>query len=224
MPTTVNDSKRALEAELTLRVLDDVEGDRVGSQRSLALRLGIAVGLANAYLRRCVRKGWVKVRQVPARRYAYYLTPQGFAEKSRLTAEYLGYSFSFFRDARAQCVGLLEAARRRGATRILLAGDGDLAEIATLAAREVGVELVGAWAPGCNQASIAGVPVLAELPGETAFDLVLLTDIKAPQESYDLLRRQVGDDRLLVPGLLRVSRRDIGKDTAQRARARKAQP
>lgn len=224
MPTTVNDSKRALEAELTLRVLDDVDGDRVGSQRSLALRLGIAVGLANAYLRRCVRKGWVKVRQVPARRYAYYLTPQGFAEKSRLTAEYLGYSFSFFRNARAQCVDLLESAQRRGATRILLAGDGDLAEIATLAAREVGIELVGVWAPGCNRASIAGVQVLAELPHEDAFDLVLLTDIKAPQDSYDALRRQVGDDRLLVPSLLRVSRRDVAGLAEPRGKTRKMQP
>jgi ribosomal protein S25 len=52
MPSTVDDSRRALEAELTLRLLDDVEGERVVSQRSLAVRLGIAVGLANAYLRR----------------------------------------------------------------------------------------------------------------------------------------------------------------------------
>ena len=208
MPTTLDDSKRALEAELTLRLLDDVDGERLTSQRSLALRLGIAVGLANAYLKRCVRKGWVKVRQVPARRYAYYLTPQGFAEKSRLTAEYLGYSFSFFRNARAQCGDLLEAAQRRGASRVLLAGDGDLAEIATLAARVSGVELIGVWAPGCNQAAIAGVPVLAELPAESEFDAVLLTDIRAPQESYDAMRLQLADDRLLVPGILRVSRRD----------------
>ena len=63
----------------------------------------IALGLANAYLRRCVRNGLVKMSQVPLNRYAYYLTPQGFAEKSRLTAEYLAVSFNFFRRARGDC-------------------------------------------------------------------------------------------------------------------------
>ena len=208
MPTTLDEAKRALETELILRLLDDVDGERLTSQRSAALRLGIAVGLANTYLKRCVRKGWVKVRQVPARRYAYYLTPQGFAEKSRLTAEYLGYSFSFFRNARAQCVDLLDAARRHGRTRILLAGEGDLAEIATLAARECGIELIGVWAPGCNHAAIAGVPVVADLPEQGAFDAVLLTDIRKPQETYDGLRARIDDAQILVPGILRVSRRD----------------
>jgi DNA-binding MarR family transcriptional regulator len=208
MPTTLDEAKRALETELILRLLDDVDGERLTSQRSAALRLGIAVGLANAYLKRCVRKGWVKVRQVPARRYAYYLTPQGFAEKSRLTAEYLGYSFSFFRNARAQCIDLLEAARRHGRTRILLAGEGDLAEIATLAARESGIELIGVWAPGCNDAAVAGVPVVAGLPEPGAFDAVLLTDIRKPQETYDGLRARFDDVQILVPGILRVSRRD----------------
>lgn len=210
MPATVDDSKRALEAELTLRLLDDVDNDNLTSQRSLALRLGIAVGLANAYLKRCVRKGWVKIHQVPARRYAYYLTPQGFTEKSRLTAEYLGCSFAFFRTARAQCVDLLEAAHRHDARRIVLVGDGDLAEIATLAAREAGIELVAAWAPGCNRATIAGVPVVAELPGPGAFDAVLLTDIRAPQQSYDELSGRIGDGRILVPEILRVSRQRNG--------------
>ena len=212
MPATLDESKRALEAEITLRLLDDVDGDSLTSQRSLAIRLGIAVGLANAYLKRCVRKGWVKVRQVPARRYAYYLTPQGFAEKSRLTAEYLGYSFAFFRNARAQCVDLLEVAARHDARRVLLVGEGDLAEIATLAAREAGIELVAVWAPGCNRASIAGVPVVADLPASDSFDRVLLTDIRTPQQSHDALAARFDRERILVPRILRVSRRDNGAE------------
>lgn len=214
MPSTVDDSKRALETELTLRLLDDVESDQPTSQRTLALGLGIAVGLANAYLKRCARKGWVKVRQVPARRYAYYLTPKGFAEKSRLAAEYLSYSFAFFRNARGQCVELLQAAGRNDVRRVLLVGDGDLAEIATLAAREVAVELVAVWAPGCNRAFVAGVPVVTDLPDPASFDAALLTDIRAPQQSYDELASHLGHGRILVPQILRVSRRTGKADTA----------
>ena len=74
-----------------LGLLELVERDGAQSQRKLASDLGIALGLVNAYLKRCVKKGLLKIGQAPPRRYAYYLTPHGFAEKSRLTVEYLSY-------------------------------------------------------------------------------------------------------------------------------------
>jgi predicted transcriptional regulator len=82
---------------IMLGLLQSVERDGGQSQRRLAAELGIALGLVNAYLKRCIKKGLVKVSEAPARRYAYYLTPHGFAEKSRLTVDYLSYSFSLFR-------------------------------------------------------------------------------------------------------------------------------
>src|SRR5258708_27312746 len=81
------------DAEIVLDLLTSIERDSRVTQRKLAGDLGIALGLANSYLRRCVHKGLVKMSQAPLNRYAYYLTPQGFAEKSRLTAEYLSVSF-----------------------------------------------------------------------------------------------------------------------------------
>ena len=77
------------EIGIILGMLSAVERDSNVTQRHLARELGIALGLANAYLKRCAKKGFIKIRQVPLNRYAYYLTPRGFAEKSRLTAEYL---------------------------------------------------------------------------------------------------------------------------------------
>ncbi len=84
------------------------------SQRHIAAELGIALGLVNAYLKRCIKKGWVKVNQAPARRYAYYLTPQGFTEKSRLTVDYLSSSFPFFRRAKADCADVFAAREGTG--------------------------------------------------------------------------------------------------------------
>ena len=62
-------------SRIMLGLLDAVEQERAHSQRHLASELGIALGLVNAYLKRCMNKGLVKVREAPARRYAYYLTP-----------------------------------------------------------------------------------------------------------------------------------------------------
>src|SRR5262252_11092474 len=114
---------------IVLGLLQSVERDGGQSQRRLAADLGIALGLVNAYLKRCIKKGLVKVSEAPARRYAYYLTPRGFAEKSRLTVEYLGYSFSFFRRARTDCSAVIVSAKGRGWSRVALAGVSDLAEI-----------------------------------------------------------------------------------------------
>src|SRR5436309_2325070 len=124
----LNDSSE--DDKIVLNLLNSVD-DGAQSQRHIAEELGIALGLVNAYLKRCIKKGLVKVRQAPARRYAYYLTPQGFAEKSRLTVEYLSSSFSFFRRARSECSQLLaEVVASDSSGVVLLAGISDLAEIA----------------------------------------------------------------------------------------------
>src|SRR5258705_13633410 len=116
---------------IVLSLLNSVD-DGAQSQRRIAEELGIALGLVNAYLKRCVKKGLVKVSEAPARRYAYYLTPQGFAEKSRLTVEYLSSSFSFFRQAKADCTRVFELAREQNFRNLVLCGKSDLADIAIL--------------------------------------------------------------------------------------------
>ncbi len=205
-------SKQALESELALGVLSAIEDDRSVSQRSLAGRLGIAVGLANAYFKRCARKGWIKVREAPARRYAYYLTPSGFAEKSKLVAEYLSSSLGFFRRARGECLDALQHCEWHGWRRVALAGDGDLAEIATLAARETSVELVFVIAPGCNAPEVAGLPVVTGIDADAEFDAVLVTDIKAAQATYEMLRQRLPEERIVTPPLLRVWRERGGAE------------
>src|SRR6476620_6351191 len=120
--------------QIVLGMLDVVDRNPDVTQRSVASELGIALGLANSYLKRCVKKGLVKVSEAPTRRYAYYLTAQGFAEKSRLTADYIAHSFSFFRSARADCEAVFAIAESKGWTRVVLAGKSDLAEIARICA------------------------------------------------------------------------------------------
>ena len=93
--------------QIVLGLLEAVERESAQSQRRLAAELGIALGLVNIYLKRCVNKGLLKMAQAPARRYAYYLTPQGFAEKARLTLEYMSYSFELFPAGQSGlCIGI----------------------------------------------------------------------------------------------------------------------
>src|SRR5437588_6364594 len=135
-------SEESENARMVFGLWESVERDGAQSQRKLASDLGIALVLVYTYLTRCVKKGLLKIGQAPARRYAYYLTPHGFAEKSRLTVEYLSSSFSFFRQAREDCSAVLKASHARGWDRIALIGVSDLAEIATICALEQGITIV----------------------------------------------------------------------------------
>lgn len=204
---------------IVLSVLTSIERDSTITQRKLASELGIALGLANGYLRRCVRKGLVKMRQAPLNRYAYYLTPQGFAEKSRLTAEYLTMSFDFFRRARSDCVALFRECEARGWRRVALLGAGDLAEIAVLSASETTVMVICIIDPRMAGQRCGGLPVVpdlaAALAGSTAAELdgIVLTDTRSPQASFDslslLLARanRLAPDAVVAPSLLRISTR-----------------
>jgi DNA-binding MarR family transcriptional regulator len=190
---------------IVLGLLQSVERDGAQSQRKLASDLGIALGLVNAYLKRCVKKGLLKIGQAPARRYAYYLTPHGFAEKSRLTVEYLSDSFSFFRHAREDCATVLRAAHARGLKRVALAGVSDLAEIATLCALEQGIDIVAVMDAKAATDKFVGAPVvksLATIPG--GCDALLVTDLQATREFVAALADQIGAERVLVPALLGI--------------------
>lgn len=192
-----------------LGLLESVERDGGQTQRRLASELGIALGLVNAYLKRCVKKGLVKVSAAPARRYGYYLTPQGFAEKSRLTVDYLSYSFSLFRRARADYANVLSAARARGFSRLVLAGVSDLAEIATICAIDQGAQIVAVVDPKSSHPYFVGFPVLATfdlIPSE--FDAVIMTDLRSANETYAGAVQKFGSDRVLAPSFLGLSARN----------------
>ena len=186
-----------------LGLLESVEQDSAKSQRRLAAELGIAVGLVNAYLNRCIQKGLVKVTQAPARRYAYYLTPQGFVEKSRLSLEYLSYSFKFFRQAKLDCLNVFEQARARGFTRVALDGVSDLAEIAMICARETEVEIVAVVDGKTKLEHFAGIPIARSYDGvAAAIDGLIITDLGSTQATIAAAVARFGADRVLVPSLL----------------------
>jgi DNA-binding MarR family transcriptional regulator len=198
------------EAQITLGLLNAIHENSAVTQRSVAKDLGIALGLANAYLKRCAKKGLIKVQQVPANRYAYYLTPQGFAEKSRLTASYLANSFDFFRHSRTQCAEAFEQCLHQGWRRIGLAGMSDLGEIATLCARDLPIALVGFIDPAAGRTTFAGLPVAPSVQALGRVDAVVLTELRSPQEVYDSLCRDLAPERIMIPRLLNVSRnRDL---------------
>ncbi len=191
------------EPEVTLDLLSAVEANDQHSQRSLAQDLGIALGLTNAYVKRCVKRGWIKASQAPPNRYAYYLTPKGFSEKSRLTARYLRSSFSFYRRARNELDELFEEAAKSGHRRVALAGRSELAEIAVLCAGQHPVEITAVIDTG-NEPSFLGLPVVSDVNSVSGVDGIILTDTRAGQETYEKMVASEQRIPVYAPKMLRV--------------------
>ncbi len=206
--TTPNNDVHENESAKTLELLHAVYADGERSQRSLASELGIALGLTNAYLKRCIRKGWIKARQAPRNRYAYYLTPKGFAEKSRLTTDYLRNSLQFYRRARGEIGDILDDASAQGWRRLALIGGGDLTEITMLCALQHEVEIVGIVDPASTEPRFMDRPVVADLAALGNIDAAIVTDLQAPQATYERYARQVPHGRLVAPPLLKITSND----------------
>jgi len=126
----------------TLKILEKVANDGTPSQRDLARDLNISLGLVNSFIKRLAKKGYFKIGHLPKNRVRYILTPRGIAEKSRLTYEYIQYSFKFYKDARQKLRDLYAELETQGVRCIVFYGAGDLAEIAYLSLQQSCIELV----------------------------------------------------------------------------------
>ena len=199
---------RGNQTEIILGVLNAIEENSSVTQRHVANDLGVALGLVNSYLKRSIKKGFIKIRHAPANRYAYYLTPAGFSEKSRLTAEYLSGSFHFFRNARQECTHILEQCEERGHHKIVLAGASDLAEIVYLCAQEHAIEIVGVADPNIAGQAFLALPVFADLKAAEKFDAIVVTSLSESQSVYNDLVAYISAERIYAPSILGVKCRN----------------
>ena len=189
------DTRQHTEQKVMVHLLTEIEGNPSFTQRGLASELGIALGLMNHYLKSCVTKGWIRATQISPRRISYFLTPEGFKEKSHMVKDYLARSLTFFRDARTQCEVLFAECQQKGWQKIGLVGGGDLADIAQLVAQG-------------NDLQVSLVSQNADLK---AYDAILITDVINPQGTYESIRNKVDPNRLLTLYLLHISRTPLGE-------------
>ena len=191
-------------AERELAILTAIEEGRPLSQRALAHRLGVALGLTNLLLKRLAKKGYIKLVEFPKKpaarkRLQYLLTPQGIAEKTRLTYEHMSYSLSLYRHARQTLRESLRDLPAQGVKRVALYGTGEPAELAYLTLKEFGLEPVGIFAVEGN-GEFLGFPVrpLSELHG-VDYDGVILATFERPESQLaELARANVPAHKVLA--------------------------
>jgi len=190
--------------ERDLEILTAIEEGGPLTQRALAERLGVALGLTNLYIKRLARKGLIKIVEFPRKpaarkRLRYLLTAHGMAEKTRLTYEHMAYSLNLYRRARQTLRESLSRLPESGAKRVALYGSGEAAEVAYLTLKEVGLEpMAVVTRDGGGQ--FLGFPVrpLGEF-GSDEVDMVIVATFDRPEQGLaELQAAGLARERILT--------------------------
>lgn len=174
--------EKPLDSSRSLQLLSEISGEEPLSQRELSRRLGIAVGLVNSYLKNLISKGFVRVKNFPSNRYAYLLTPQGLAEKSRLAYQHLSYFTSLYTVARQDYLELFRRLEESGVREVVFCGVDEVAEVAYLSLQETGLVLLAVMDDGRQGDLFFGVSVVSMADG--------VRDMRAPVVISSLKRRE----------------------------------
>lgn len=128
--------------EHELQLLEAIANEPETTQADLAAQVGVAVGTVNWYLKRWSKKGYVKIRRISRWQWSYLLTPEGIARKTRLASEYVEASLTLYRRTRQQAKQLLREVREANCTALILAGEGEIADICRLTCLEMGITIM----------------------------------------------------------------------------------
>jgi DNA-binding MarR family transcriptional regulator len=133
--------EKTMDSYRSFLLLNEIASEEPLSQRELARRLGIALGLVNSYLKNLVAKGYVRITAFPRNRYGYLLTPRGIAEKSRLAYRHLSYFTNLYKSTRQDYLALFRRLSSSGISGVAFCGVDEVAEIAYLSLSETGMGL-----------------------------------------------------------------------------------
>jgi DNA-binding MarR family transcriptional regulator len=181
---------KMLDTYRSFLLISEIAKEESLSQRELAQRLGIALGLVNSYLKNLVAKGYVRVRNFPRNRYAYLLTPQGVAEKTRLAYQHLQYFTDLYTITRQDYVNLFCRLNRSAIRDVIFCGLDEVTEIAYLSLLETDIRLVAVMDDEAAGKDFFGFPVVSITEGlRNEYHGIVLTSLK----KGELLRKRLAE-------------------------------
>ena len=187
-----------------LNFLRSLEEGKEVTQKSISNHISVSIGFVNTLIKKFLKKGIIKVQQAPYKRFIYYLTPEGFSEKSKLVLEYVTDSLSLFRLLRKE-LNLIFSKDKF--IKYYLYGVSEITEIAILSANEVGTEIVGIIEPKLNKKKIFNIHILKKLPKNLANRKILICCTKNAQKIYFSLLKNFPEERIVVVNSLFISKK-----------------
>ena len=188
-----------------LRVLELIEERDKLTQRGVAADLEIAIGMANSLIKRLVRKGYIKIKDVPSSRYGYYLTPKGFLAKSQLVSKYIANSVKFFGEVRRDFEAIAKQVSKSKHRSVGCIGTGEILEIAQMVFQSNNVKIrfvVDVMGHGENQ----HYKDLSDVPSALTDDIdyLVITESERPHKAFEIVSTGKCQTSILPPAFMKI--------------------
>jgi DNA-binding MarR family transcriptional regulator len=124
-----------------LEILEKIENNGHLTQRDLSKEVGIALGLVNHLLRKMVKKGWIKIKNIDAKRIRYLITPEGAREKSSLLYKRVEGTIHFYLEAKSVIKDKVIHLKNEGIEDVSIYGINHISEVLFIVLKELELEL-----------------------------------------------------------------------------------
>ena len=145
-----------------LDILDELRNAPRLSQRDLAQRLGMSLGLLNRSLRQLVDAGYVRVADRNVKPFAYRVTVEGQRYHQQLAHDRYRAVVVSFQKLEGRIKRRLRGLKSRGVHRVVFYGAGEIMEVTQKCAGELGFEVLAAVDDDSekHRALANGLPIL----------------------------------------------------------------
>ena len=120
-------------------LLNEIAQDSMVTQANLSKRLGMAVGSVNWYIKRLIKRGYVKVSHLDRTRLQYDLTPEGMSVFTERAMQYAKDSLTIYKRFRQMAKGTVKELKKMGISRVSVVGDDEIMDILRLTCLEAGI-------------------------------------------------------------------------------------
>ncbi len=184
----------------TLQILEEIAHDDTVSQRTLAEKMDVSLGLVNSFVKHLTAKGFFKAKTIKRDRVKYMLTPEGAAEKTRLAYDYIKYSFDLYKKSYGIIHDMLCGLSQTGVKTVVLYGLGAVSEMIAQEVNKLGISIVaviddihkGRMFHGIETAGLEIIPTLE-------FDRIIVTVIDNQSYSIEkILNAGIGNDVIVT--------------------------
>lgn len=123
-------------------LLNEIANDSLVTQANLSNRLGIAVGSVNWYIKRLIKRGWVKVSHLDRTRLKYDLTSEGMKVFTQRALSYAKDSLKIYNQFREKARKLALELKQENVKQVYLNGNDEMMDILRLTCIEAGIEIL----------------------------------------------------------------------------------
>jgi len=176
------------------------------SQRSLAHKLNISLGLTNAILQNLIHRGWIKAKKMTGRKILYLITPQGMARATNLVYDRFQETQNYYRYTKELLTSYLTHLYNKGKRKVAIYGTSQLAEIAYLSLLDSPLQLHSIITddPSSSKKKFLGHEVLtlsdfAQKISETSNleNLIVLSTVSQEEREEGKEHKGEGEDKTL---------------------------